>query len=80
MTFRLYGKVKDEGLVDETEIGRRLGQLALCCRGLEFAIGDFCADAEGEAARRLTSLAARVAEQSERLARVVAAEIEEPLN
>lgn len=38
MTIRLYGAVKDQGLVAEADLGRRLGELALCCRGLEIAI------------------------------------------
>jgi hypothetical protein len=80
MTIRLYGKVKDDGLVEEAELGRRLGELALCCRGLEFAIGDFCAGAEDDSARRLALLATRVAEQSERLALAIAASAREPLN
>ncbi|QGM96423.1 hypothetical protein [Methylocystis parvus] len=80
MTIRLYGTVKDTGLVREAEFGRRLAELALCCRGLEFAIDDFCAETGNAAARRLAALAARVAEQAERLARAAAAEIEEPLN
>ncbi|HEY8163373.1 MAG: hypothetical protein ACR650_13200 [Methylocystis sp.] len=42
------------------------------------AIGDFCGNGENDAARRLTGLAARLADQSERLARAMAAEIEEP--
>lgn len=80
MTIRLYGAVKGEGLVTPAELGRRLDELAFCCRALEFAIDDFCAEAESEAARRLALLAARVAEQTERLARAVAAEAREPVN
>lgn len=80
MTIRLYGAVKDQGLVKPAELGRRLDELAFCCRGLEFAIDDFCAGAEDDAVRRLATLANRVAEQTERLARAVAAEAGEPLN
>jgi hypothetical protein len=80
MTFRLYGAVSGDGLVKEAELGRRLDELAFCCRGLEFAIDDFCAGAESDAAKRLAALATRVAEQTERLARAVAAEAREPLN
>jgi hypothetical protein len=80
MTIRLYGAVKDQGLVAEADLGRRLGELALCCRGLEIAIDDFCAGAEGDAARRLARLATRVADQSERLARAMEAHLREPLN
>lgn len=80
MTISLYGDAKDKGLVAPAELPSRLNQLALCCRGLELAIGDFCGNGENDAARRLTGLAARLADQSERLARAMAAEIEEPLD
>lgn len=80
MTIRLYGKVKDDGLVREAELGRRLGELAICCRGLEFAIEHFSAGTGDDAARSLALLATRVAEQSERLAHAVMAEGRDPLN
>ncbi len=80
MTFRLYDAVKSDGLVKEAELGRRLDELAFCCRGLEFALDDFCAGCGDDAAKRLASLATRVAEQTERLARAVAAQAREPLN
>ncbi|WP_442754808.1 hypothetical protein ACNHKD_17725 [Methylocystis sp. JAN1] len=80
MTICLYGAVKGDGLVKEAELGRRLDELAFCCRGLEFAIDDFCAESENDAAKRLASLATRVAEQTERLARAVASQAREPLN
>lgn len=80
MTIRLYGNVKNQGSVAQAELGARLSQLAICCRGLEWAIQDFCAGAETDSSRSLSSLAARLAEQSERLAEALAAEIEEPLD
>jgi hypothetical protein len=51
------------------DLGGRLSQLTLCCRGLELAVEDFFAGQDGEKARRLARLAAGVAEQSERLAK-----------
>jgi hypothetical protein len=80
MTIRLYATVKDQGLVKVAELGRRLDELAICCRGLEFAIDDFCADADNESAKMLSNLARRLAEQTERLAQAVAAEAHDPLN
>ncbi len=79
MTISLYGNVKDKGPVAPAELSSRLNQLAVCCRGLELAIGDFCGAAENDAARRLTRVAARLANQSERLARAMAAQTEEPV-
>ncbi|KAF2990413.1 hypothetical protein OGR47_14680 [Methylocystis sp. MJC1] len=80
MTIRLYGNVKNQGLVAHPELGARLNQLAICCRGLEWAIEDFCAGEENDSGRRLSGIASRLAEQSERLARALAAEIGEPLD
>lgn len=80
MTIRLYGNVKNQGPLAQAEFGARLSQLAICCRGLEWAIQDFCAGADDDSGRRLSELASRLAEQSERLAQTLAAEIEEPLD
>jgi hypothetical protein len=79
MTISLYGNVKDKGLVAPAELAARLNQLAICCRGLECAIDDFCGETGNDAAKRLSRLASNLASQSERLARAMAAEIEEPL-
>jgi hypothetical protein len=80
MTISLYANVKNQGLVAQPELGARLSQLAICCRALECAIEDFCDGAENDRARRLSGIATRLAAQSERLARALAAETEEPLN
>lgn len=59
MTVRLYGAVKDQGLVTPAEFGRRLDELAFCRRVLGFTTNDFRAGAEDDAARRLALLATR---------------------
>jgi hypothetical protein len=61
--------IREEEPAAGTELRRRLGQLALCCRGLEIAVQDYCGGKDDEAARRLARVAERVAEQSERLAK-----------
>jgi hypothetical protein len=71
MTICIYGDVEDKRAAG-ADLPSRLGQLALCCRGLELAVDDFCADKDDDVARRLARMAASVAEQSERLARAVA--------
>lgn len=80
MTICLYATVKNQGLVKAAELGRRLEELAICSRALEFAIDDFCAGADSEAAKMLPVLARRLAEQTERLARAAAVDAREPLN
>jgi hypothetical protein len=77
MTICLYANVKNRGHLVESELCLRLNQLALCCRGLEILAADLPAERIGDA-RKLAQVAARVAEQSERLARAFAAETQEP--
>jgi hypothetical protein len=77
MTICLYANVKNKGLLAESELCLRLDQLALCCRGLEILAADLRAERVGDA-RKLSQLAARVADQCERLARALAAETQEP--
>jgi hypothetical protein len=69
MAICICGAVPCEESAAGSEFGRRLDQLALCCRGLELAVQDFCGGRDDETARRLARLAAGVAEQSERLAK-----------
>jgi hypothetical protein len=80
MTICLYGAV--EGPEDDAdgELGKRLGQFALCCRGLEFAIDELRAGGDDVRAETLARIAAGLAEQSERLARALAAQALGPRN
>jgi hypothetical protein len=81
MSICLYRKAKGERPdVKAPDFRGRLKQLALCCRGLELAVDDFCAGRADEEARRLALLAASVAEQTERLAEAAAEVAIEPLD